>query len=105
MRKILTIICTLFSLLQLHSQTEQDIISEANRLKISSRQEAISALSDKGISESQAKEMARIRGIDFEVFLADYLKSNAGKSKVVLGNIKNNEVVSELKVVPLDSMS
>ena len=103
MRKILTIICTLFSLLQLHSQTEQDIISEANRLKISSRQEAISALSDKGISESQAKEMARIRGIDFEVFLADYLKSNAGKSKVVLGNIKNNEVVSQLKVVPLDS--
>ena len=74
MRKILTIICTLFSLLQLHSQTEQDIISEANRLKISSRQEAISALSDKGISESQAKEMAQIRGIDFEAFLEQYLK-------------------------------
>ena len=102
MRKILTIICTLFSLLQLHSQTEQDIISEANRLKISSRQEAISALSDKGISESQAKEMARIRGIDFEVFLADYLKSNAGRSKVIPGNIQNNEVATELKVVPLD---
>ena len=79
MRKILTIICTLFSLLQLHSQTEQDIISEANRLKISSRQEAISALSDKGISESQAKEMARIRGIDFEVFFGRLFKIQCWK--------------------------
>ena len=102
MRKISIIIFSLFSLLQLHSQTEQQVISEANRLNISSRQEAINALSSKGITESQAKEMARIRGIDFEVFLADYLKSNAVRSKVMPGNIQNNEVATELKVVPLD---
>jgi len=101
-RKISIIIFSLFSLLQLHSQTEQQVISEANRLNISSRQEAINALSSKGITESQAKEMARIRGIDFEVFLADYLKSNAVRSKVMPGNIQNNEVATELKVVPLD---
>jgi protein involved in polysaccharide export with SLBB domain len=101
-RKISIIIFSLFSLLQLHSQTEQQVISEANRLNISSRQEAINALLSKGITESQAKEMARIRGVDFEVFLADYLKSNAGRSKVIPGNIQNNEVATELKVVPLD---
>jgi len=102
-RKILTIICTLFSLLQLHSQTEQDIISEANRLKISSRQEAISALSDKGISESQAKQMAQIRGIDFEAFLDQYLKSNKGASEKNSINTIANNVVTELKVaLPLN---
>jgi polysaccharide export outer membrane protein len=102
-RKILTIICTLFSLLQLHSQTEQDLISEANRLKISSRQEAISALSDKGISESQAKEMAQIRGIDFEAFLEQYLKSNKGASEKNSINTIANKVVTELEVaLPLN---
>ena len=74
MRKISIIILTLFSLLELHSQTEQQVLSEANSLNISSREEAISALSKKGISESQAKEMAQIRGIDFEAFLDQYLK-------------------------------
>ena len=103
MRKILTITCTLFSLLQLHSQTEQDIISEANRLKISSRQEAISALSDKGISESQAKQMAQIRGIDFEAFLDQYLKSNKGASEKNSINTMANKVVTELEVaLPLN---
>ena len=103
MRKILTIICTLFSLLQLHSQSEQDIISEANRLKISSRQEAISALSDKGISESQAKQMAQIRGIDFEAFLDQYLKSNKGASEKNSINTIANKVVTELEVaLPLN---
>lgn len=103
MRKILTIICTLFSLLQLHSQTEQAVISEANRLKISSRQEAISALSDKGISESQAKEMAQIRGINFEAFLADYLKSQKSNVTKTSSNIVSNEVVSDLKISSLPS--
>ena len=104
MRKILTILCVLFSLMQLHSQTEQEIIEEANRLKISSRQEAINALSDKGISESQAKEMAQIRGIDFEAFLADYLNSQKGNTTNTNSNIVPKEVVTDLKIDTLPSL-
>jgi len=63
------------------SQTEQDVISEANRLEINSREKAISELAARGISLSQAQEMAQLRGIDFESFLDNYLKSNAGKTK------------------------
>ena len=77
---IFVLISLLFSTISF-SQTEQDVISEANRLEINSREKAISELAARGISESQAKEMAQLRGIDFESFLDNYLKSNAGKSK------------------------
>ena len=85
------------------SQTEQDVISEANRLEINSREKAISELAARGISLSQAQEMAQLRGMDFESFLDNYLKSNAGKTKSVTPT-KINDVVTELKVVPLDTL-
>ena len=85
------------------SQTEQDVISEANRLEINSREKAISELAARGISLTQAQEMAQLRGIDFESFLDNYLKSNAGKTKSVTPT-KINDVVTELKVVPLDTL-
>jgi protein involved in polysaccharide export with SLBB domain len=97
-RKISIIILTLFSLLELHSQTEQQVLSEANRLNISSREEAISALSKKGISESQAKEMAQIRGIDFEAFLDQYLKSKEGSTANNRGKSDLAQVVTELEI-------
>lgn len=98
MRRISIIILTLFSLLELHSQTEQQVLSEANRLNISSREEAISALSKKGISESQAKEMAQIRGIDFEAFLDQYLKSKEGSAANNRGKSDLAQVVTELEI-------
>ncbi|MDC3195815.1 SLBB domain-containing protein, partial [Flavobacteriaceae bacterium] len=79
------------------SQTEQDVISEANRLEINSREKAIKELSARGISESQAKEMAQLRGIDFETFLDDYLKNNKVSSKAAKATV-SNDVVTDLKV-------
>jgi polysaccharide export outer membrane protein len=99
-----TIVC-LFGLLTMHAQTEQDIASEANRLDISSRQEAITALSNRGISEAQAKQMAQIRGIDFEAFLQDYLNAKESNSEAVSKKTANTEVATELEVVPLDSVA
>ncbi|MDB2413833.1 SLBB domain-containing protein [Flavobacteriaceae bacterium] len=96
------IVSFLFSTISF-SQTEQDVISEANRLEINSREKAISELAARGISESQAKEMAQLRGIDFDSFLDNYLKSNAGKSKSGT-TTKINDVVTDLKVVPLDTL-
>lgn len=97
------IISLLFSTISF-SQTEQDVISEANRLEINSREKAISELAARGISESQAKEMAQLRGIDFESFLDNYLKSNAGKSKSTFSNFKTDSVVTSLKLTPLDTL-
>jgi protein involved in polysaccharide export with SLBB domain len=105
MRKILITLFLFFSLFQLHSQTEQDIISEANRLEINSREQAISALASRGVSLSQAKEMAQLRGIDFDAFLENYLKTNASASNTAVANTNSNEVVSELKVVSVTPIS
>ena len=79
------------------SQTEQDVISEANRLGINSREKAIKELSARGISESQAKEMAQLRGIDFDSFLDNYLKNNNAGSKAAKATV-SNDVVTDLKV-------
>ncbi|MDC3366060.1 SLBB domain-containing protein [Flavobacteriaceae bacterium] len=85
------------------SQTEQDVISEANRLEVNSREKAISELAARGISESQAKEMAQLRGIDFDSFLDNYLKNNKAGSKAAKATVPN-DVVTDLKVVPLDTV-
>ena len=90
------IISFLFSTISF-SQTEQDVISEANRLEINSREKAISELASRGISESQAKEMAKLRGIDFDSFLDNYLKNNNAGSKAVKATV-SNDVVTDLKV-------
>ena len=90
------IISFLFSTITF-SQTEQDVISEANRLEINSREKAIKELSARGISESQAKEMAQLRGIDFDTFLDNYLKNNKVSSKVAKTTV-SNDVVTDLKV-------
>ena len=96
------IISFLFSTISF-SQTEQDVISEANRLEINSREKAISELAARGISESQAKEMAQLRGIDFDSFLDNYLKNNKAGSKAAKATVPN-DVVTDLKVVPLDTV-
>ena len=49
---IFVLISLLFSTISF-SQTEQDVISEANRLGVNSREKAIKELSARGISESQ----------------------------------------------------
>ena len=90
------IISFLFSTISF-SQTEQDVISEANRLEINSREKAISELASRGISESQAKEMAQLRGIDFDSFLDNYLKNNKVSSKAAKATV-SNDVVTDLKV-------
>ena len=90
------IVFLLFSTISF-SQTEQDVISEANRLGINSREKAIKELSARGISESQAKEMAQLRGIDFDTFLDDYLKNNKVSSKAAKATV-SNDVVTDLKV-------
>ena len=47
--------------------------------------------------------MAQLRGIDFESFLDNYLKNNKAGSKAAKATV-SNDVVTELKVVPLDTV-
>ena len=82
-----------FSLVS-HAQSEAQLIQEAKARNINSKQEAISALAAEGISENQARQLARMRGIDFDTFLATYLGgSTKGASEATITSIP---VVSEI---------
>lgn len=47
-------------------------------MDITTRQQALDELSKRGISENQARQMARMRGIDFDDFINSYLGGNSG---------------------------
>lgn len=97
------LILSFFSSAIATSQTEQDLISAANRLEIDSREKAISELAARGISLNQAKEMAQLRGLDFESFLENYLNNPINNNKVTTENKNAKEVITELETVPLDT--
>jgi len=87
-----------------YAQTEQDIVKEADRLQISSRQEAINALASRGISLEQAKEIAQLRGVDFDTFLENYLKTTTSKANA-LGKVSaTEEVVDTLKITDVKAI-
>jgi len=71
------------------SATEAQVLSTAKSMNISSQQQALDALKSKGISESQARQMARMRGVDFDSFLSNYFTStpNAANTSISTGTI------------------
>ena len=52
--------------------TEQQVLEEAKAQNINSRSDALAALQANGISESEARQLARQQGLDYDDFLASY---------------------------------
>jgi protein involved in polysaccharide export with SLBB domain len=86
---------------------QNQALSEAKALNITTQQQALDALKQKGIDENQARQMARMRGIDFDSFLksnftsspalaastAPVILSDAGtvvSTPIIVGNIQDN---------------
>ena len=88
------------------STTEAQVLSTAKSMNISTQQQALDALKSRGISESQARQMARMRGVDFDSFLSNYFTSapNATNTAISTGTIlpstinATNNVVDALNV-------
>ena len=72
---IFTILLLVFG--QLFAQIETQILQEAANRNITSKAAALEALAAEGISEAQARQLARMRGIDFDTFLATYFQGEA----------------------------
>jgi polysaccharide biosynthesis/export protein len=64
----------------LQAQTAQDVAAAAKAQNITSRAQVLEELSKRGISESQARQMARIRGINYDDFLATYFPPSSGNA-------------------------
>ena len=72
--------CLFFSY-QSYSQGIEDIKKEAESRNITTKEEGLALLAEKGISESQAREMARLRGMDFDELMENFIKNNPSKNK------------------------
>ena len=84
------------------AQSTDDITAEARSRNINSREAALSELAKNGISLNQAQEMARLRGIDFESFLQDYLNKNSvSKTQIVP---QDSETVTQIQVITPDNI-
>ena len=95
----LTFLCTTL----VYAQTEAQLLKEAESRNITSQQEALAALSAQGISENQARQLARMRGIDFDSFLATYFSGSSATQNVETASVL--PVVTELVVDSLPTIS
>lgn len=77
-------IILLLSFGHLFAQTETQILQEAANRNITSKAAALEALAAEGITEAQARQLARMRGIDFDTFVATYFQ---GETDVAAGTI------------------
>lgn len=100
-RKCISFItCTfLLGFQTLYAQTEQQLGAMAKSLEINSRQAALMELSKRGITENQARQMARMRGIDFDSFLTNYLGTSQPETSLPLATVVDPTTsISEISV-------
>ena len=80
--------------------TESQVLNTAKSMNISTQQQALEALKQKGISESQARQMARMRGVDFDSFLATYFTGSTSNTANSSGSaILPSSIASTTNVV------
>lgn len=102
---VFTWICLIALYFPVFSQSIEEVTKTANFLNISTRQQAIDELRKRGVSENDARQMARMRGIDFDEYLDNYLiqrngiKEEESKSYPVL-NVKDSPLKEESIVSP-----
>lgn len=95
----LTFLCTTL----VFAQTEAQLLEEAKSRNITSQQEALAALSAQGISENQARQLARMRGIDFDSFLSTYFSSTTASQNLETASVL--PVVTELVIDSIPTIS
>ena len=81
MFKILILLFSVSVLAQV--PTEKAIMDEAKRRNIDTVEKALDELSKNGISENQAKELARQQGISFDDFLKNNFTAKSSMSNAV----------------------
>jgi protein involved in polysaccharide export with SLBB domain len=91
---------TFFNASFAQNATESQVLNTAKSMNISTQQQALEALKQKGISESQARQMARMRGLDFDSFLATYFTGSTPNTANSSGSaILPSSIVSTTNVV------
>ena len=77
-----------------YGQTIQQVLEEAKKRNITTKEGALQFLNENGFTEAEARQIARIKGIDFDT----YLESITNSSASVLQSESLGAVVTEIEV-------
>ena len=77
-----------------YGQTIQQVLEEAKKRNITTKEGALQFLDENGYTEAEARQIARIKGIDFDT----YLESITNSSTSVLQAESLGTVVTEIEV-------
>ena len=77
-----------------YGQTIQQVLEEAKKRNITTKEGALQSLNENGFTEAEARQIARIKGIDFDT----YLESITNSSASVLQSESLGAVVTEIEV-------
>ena len=81
--------------------TEKAIMEEANRRNINSIEEALSELNKNGISETQARTLARQQGISFDAFLNNNFTAKSSQQNAIIPDPDTAVLLSPEPSTPL----
>lgn len=106
LKKVLFGACVFLAAPQITAQSAQELAGAARAQNITTTSQVQSELAKRGISESQARQMARIRGIDYDVFLATYFTDSTPSTPPASGGT-DTPVVAEMvtTALPLGAMA
>ena len=81
----------------INAQTEEQIASELENLGINSMFDVNTELARRGMSEAEARKMAKVYGIDYDMYLEKYILKKDEKS-VVKSNVKSSDSSAVSKI-------
>ena len=95
------------------SQLEQEILREAKNLGITTKEEALAELAKRGMTESDARRMAKTYGLDYDEYIKKYSNKSmisdqpiVVASEIKLGDIATDTTVFSLeKAIPISKKS
>ena len=87
------------------SPTENVILNEAERRNIVTVNQALNALKENGISENQARALAREKGISFDEFLnSNFTQKNISNKKISSKDPDTSIIVPKEEIIVKDSL-
>lgn len=102
MKKIVTFLSVFTVALSFAQVTEQAVLKEVKSRNINSRADALKALQSNGISENEARQMARQQGLDYDSFLNSYFPNQLDSKTSTLVDPDTSVLVQEAKVTTIE---
>ena len=102
MKKYIFILLLLASNFTFSQVTEGQVLQEAKARNITNRNQAMDAMKANGISEAQARQMARKQGINYDDFLNSYFPNQENNTSDPSNEDPDSSILEESSVMIVD---